>query len=349
MKIYKLILIILVFFLKTGNVLSDNNIFNVNNIEIKKKGVISNKELSNTAIKKGFNELLNKILLKEDYLKLRQMKLSEIKDLVNYYQMSNKTDNNENLEKIIFNITFDKDKIHNLFYNKNISYSEIINKEVYILPILKKNNQVFIYSQNYFYDNWNIFHDKELLEFILPLENIEIIQNINLHKNNLLDLELRDLFFEYSGNNLALVLIELNNQKEEKLYLKTEILDKKIVKNINIKRFNLSEEEYFKKIIIETKKEITNLIKSQSLIDIKTPSFLKAQFKIKKNNSLVQLKSQLAKIGSIENIYIEKFSKETVFLKIKYLGKLNKMLNQLKNNKIILKSSRDQWFIELTQ
>jgi len=349
MKIYKLILIILVFFLKTGNVLSNNNIFNVNNIEIKKKGVISYKELSNTAIKKGFNKLLNKILLKEDYLKLRQMKLSEIKDLVTYYQISNKTDNNENLEKIIFNITFDKDKIHNLFYNKDISYSEIINKEVYILPILKKNNQVFIYSQNYFYDNWNIFHDKELLEFILPLENIEIIQNINLHKNNLLDLELRDLFFEYSGNNLALVLIKLNNQKEEKLYLKTEILGKKIVKNINIKRFNLSEEEYFKKIIIETKKEITNLIKSQSLIDVKTPSFLKAQFKIKKNNSLVKLKSQLAKIDSIESIYIEKFSKETVFLKIKYLGKLNKMLNQLRNNKIILKLSRDQWYIELTQ
>ena len=28
------------------------------------------------------------------------------------------------------------------------------------------------------------------LEFILPLENIEIIQNINQSKNNLLDLEL---------------------------------------------------------------------------------------------------------------------------------------------------------------
>ena len=349
MKFFNLLLIILVIFLKTGNVLSNTNIFDVNNIEIEKKGKTTNNLLANKAIKKGFNKLLNKILLKEDYLKLRQMKLSEIKDLVTYYQISNKTDNNENLEKIIFNITFDKDKIHNLFYNKDISYSEIINKEVYILPILKKNNQVFIYSQNYFYDNWNIFHDKELLEFILPLENIEIIQNINLHKNNLLDLELRDLFFEYSGNNLALVLIKLNNQKEEKLYLKTEILGKKIVKNINIKRFNLSEVEYFKKIIIETKKEITNLIKSQSLIDVKTPSFLKAQFKIKKNNSLVKLKSQLAKIDSIESIYIEKFSKETVFLKIKYLGKLNKMLNQLRNNKIILKLSRDQWYIELTQ
>ena len=36
MKSFKLIIIILVIFFKTGNVLSNENIFNVNNIEIKK-------------------------------------------------------------------------------------------------------------------------------------------------------------------------------------------------------------------------------------------------------------------------------------------------------------------------
>ena len=59
----------------------------------------------------------------------------------------------EILEKINFNISFDKDKIHNLFYKKGISYSEITNKELFILPILKKDNQIFIYNQNFFYDN----------------------------------------------------------------------------------------------------------------------------------------------------------------------------------------------------
>ena len=37
MKIYIYILIILIILFKTGNVLSDNNIFNVNNIEIIKE------------------------------------------------------------------------------------------------------------------------------------------------------------------------------------------------------------------------------------------------------------------------------------------------------------------------
>ena len=88
MKFYKLIFIILIVFLKTGNVLSNTSIFHVNNIVVEKKGKISNEELANQAIKKGFTELITKILLKEDKKKLNQLQLSEIKELVTYYQLN---------------------------------------------------------------------------------------------------------------------------------------------------------------------------------------------------------------------------------------------------------------------
>ncbi len=44
--------IILVIFCKTGNVLSDDNIFSVNNIELIKTANINNQKLANQAIKK---------------------------------------------------------------------------------------------------------------------------------------------------------------------------------------------------------------------------------------------------------------------------------------------------------
>ena len=91
MKSYKLILIILVVFFKTGNVLSNTNIFDVNNIEIEKKIKDSNEILANLAIKKGFEELINKILLQEDIIKLKDLNDSAIKELVTYYQVENKT------------------------------------------------------------------------------------------------------------------------------------------------------------------------------------------------------------------------------------------------------------------
>ena len=39
MKSFKLLIFILVIFIKTGNVLSANNLFNVNNVEILKKNL----------------------------------------------------------------------------------------------------------------------------------------------------------------------------------------------------------------------------------------------------------------------------------------------------------------------
>ena len=347
MKIYKLIFIILVFFFKTGNVLSNNSIFNVNNIEIEKKGKITNSKLADQAIKKGFDELINRILLKDDVKTLEQLKFSEIRELVTYYQVLDTTINENKFKKINFNISFDKDKIHNLFYKKGVSYSEISNKELFILPILKKKNQIFIYNQNFFYDNWNEIYETDLIEFILPLENIEIIQNINTDKNNLLNLNLKDLFIGYSGNNLALIIIEDNDLKEEKIYFKIEISGKKIIKKINLKRSNLNQQEFYQKIIIESKKELTNLVKSQNLIDIRVPSFLNASLLIDKKNNLVELKSRLNQIDLIENLYIKEFNKDSVSLKIKYLGKLENIINQLKEKKVILKLINEEWSIKI--
>ena len=346
MKFYKLILIILVIFLKTGNVLSNSSIFDVNNVEIEKKGKISNDVMANQAIKKGFYELINKILLKEDIKKLQELKLSKIKELVTYYQVSTKKSKN-NKEKINYNISFDKEKMHDLFYKIGISYSRIVNEELFILPILKQNNKIYIYSQNFFYDKWNETNDEELIEFILPLENIETIQNVNLNRNNLLNLKLKNIFIKYEDKNLALILIEDNNFKEEKIYIKAKILGKNIVKNINIKRLNLNKDKFYKKIITEVKQEIIYLIKSQNLIDIRAPSFLNAELKINKKSNLVVLNSRLKNINLIENIYVQELNNESIFLKIKYLGKLDEIIRQLEIHKIILKLNANQWSIKI--
>ena len=109
----------------------------------------------------------------------------------------------------------------------------------------------------------------------------------------------------------------------------------------------MNEEQFYTKIISSVKKEITNLVKSQNLIDIRVPSFLNAQLKLSKKNNLVELNKRLKKIQLIEQVYIQNFNSERVFLKIKYLGKLENIVNQLENQKIILKLIDDQWSIKI--
>ena len=95
------------------------------------------------------------------------------------------------------------------------------------------------------------------------------------------------------------------------------------------------------------KKELINLIKSQNLIDVRIPSFLNAKLIINKKNNLVELNSRLKKIDLVENLYVKEFNKNIVFLKIKYLGRLENIIRQKKKKKIILKFIDNQWSIKI--
>ena len=347
MKLNKIIILILVIFIKTGNVLSQDSIFNVNNIEIIKKTNTSNKDIANQAIKKAYLKLIDKILLIEDKEKISKMDFTKIKELVSYYQVISNVENDKKEDIVIFNIFFDKDKLHNLFYEKDISYAEITDKEFYLLPVLKKDDQYFIFNQNFFYEKWNDFEDNDLVEFILPFENIEIIQKINLNKNNLFDVEINTLFLEYSKKNQALLLIDDKNGIVEKIFLRANISGKKINKNLLIKNNFKEKDKNYREIIQRTRNEIIDLVKSQNLIDIKTPSFLNIKLTPNKNNNLAELHKRLNNIGLVDDLYVQEINSEYVLLKIKYLGKLEKIINELKKEKIILKQKNDEWSIKL--
>ena len=253
MKLYKQIIFILIVFFKTETLFSKNDLFNVNNIKLEKKDKISNNALANQAIKEGFNQLIEKILLKEDKEKLDKVKFLTIKQLVSYYRISNIKDEQNKKELVNFSVTFDKNKIHDLFFQKGVSYSEISDKELYVLPILIKDNELNIFNNNFFYENWNEIYDNDLIEFILPLENIEIIQNINIFKKNLINLDIISLFKEYSNKNRAIILIEDSKISNNKIYIKSLIQGKSISKNLDLKIQDFESKASKEKIITELK------------------------------------------------------------------------------------------------
>ena len=72
MKVFKSIIILVIFF-KTGNVLSQNDLFNVNNIEILNTSTKNNEEIANQAIKIGYIKLIERLLLIEDTENLKKI------------------------------------------------------------------------------------------------------------------------------------------------------------------------------------------------------------------------------------------------------------------------------------
>ena len=65
-----------------------------------------------------------------------------------------------------------------------------------------------------------------------------------------------------------------------------------------------------------------------------------------KKNNLVFFNSKIKKIDLIEEIYVLEFNKDYVNIRIKYLGTLERIISQLKTEKIILKLVNDEWLIK---
>jgi len=345
MKDYIFIFTILIILCKTGNVLSDNNIFNVNNIEISKETYKNKENLVNQAFKKGFNKLINRLLLEEDYKRLLSFDLAEIKKLISYYQIINPQEK-ENINEVKVNVFFDKSKMHNFFYQNDILYSDVINTEIIFFPLFVKENQFNIYTKNFFYENWNNKNLNNLIEYTLPVENIENIQKIEANKNNIYKLDVSNFFEEYNNSKMIFATIEIERDVA-KVFLNSKISGKKINSTLTIKFDNSDQEQFYNKIILEIKKKIADLIKSQNLIDVRTPSFLNVEIILNEKSNLVEFDNRIKEIDLIDNYYIQKLNKDYAFVKIKYLGKITKIITKLKEKNIDLKLTDGQWVLSI--
>ena len=92
---------------------------------------------------------------------------------------------------------------------------------------------------------------------------------------------------------------------------------------------------------------IKDLIKSQNLIDVRTPSFLNVKINLANKNTLVEFDNRVKKIDLIDEFYVQQLNKDYVLVKIRYLGKISKIMNKLKDVDIELKMIAGQWQLNI--
>ena len=347
MKNFNFILFILIILFKTGNVLSIESIFTVNNIQVNKNTFKNKEELINIAFKKGFEKLNSKILLEKDYIKTKNISLRSIKNLVSHYQIvKNKEENVKGYESI--NLYFKRDKMYNFYNRNNIKYSDVSGKILKILPVLILNNEIFIYDNNFFYENWiknNEKKEKVNIEYIFPLENIETIETIKKNQNDLELISLNDIFDLDNEKDNLLVIIDYNSEKT-KFFLKGTISSKKIIKNLSIDDQTVNKNDYTD-ILKYLKKEILELVKSQNIIDIGAPSFLNVNLELKRQNDLFRFQNILNEVDLIENFNVRDFNNKFAYINIKYYGKINKIKEKLIQKGIDINFTNNQWSARL--
>ena len=109
----------------------------------------------------------------------------------------------------------------------------------------------------------------------------------------------------------------------------------------------MAEKIEYRDILIFLKKEILELVKSQNIIDIGTPSFLNVNFSLKNINDLFLFQNILNEIDLVENFNVREFNNKYAYVNIKYYGKINKIKEKLIEKGLKIKFKNNQWSARL--
>jgi len=222
---------------------SEENVFIVDNVKV--EGVInvnfSRDKYINKAFLNSFKILMSKILLAKDFNKISNIELNKVKNLINNFQILEETYRNDEY-KATFKIFYDDIKIRELLKRKNISFSQPKNISAVFFPVLFVNGEIQDFYDNFFYKQWTTVEIKnELINFILPLEDLDDISKIKEMKNRIEELNIDDFVNKYNIKSYVFAFMHHQNTHLN-IYVKTNFNNSKTSKNITYELNDIKDE-----------------------------------------------------------------------------------------------------------
>ena len=327
---------------------SDENVFTINNVQVEGRVDVnfSREKYLDKAFSSSFEVLMTKILLTRDLEKINNIKLKQIKKLVKSFQILEESYSKE-IYKINTKIVYNDEKIKKLLGQKNILFSQPENISAVFYPVLFIDDEIQNFNENYFYREWtNVIIKNELINFILPLEDLEDISRIIKMKNNIEDLDVDPFINKYDVKNYVFALMDYQN-KRLRIHLKTNFKNNRISKNITHDIINIKNEDKLNYILKDLKLKITDLWKEENLINVLMPLTVKLKFHQSNLKNLDELRKTFKKIGIIDNYTLEEFNINNSFFKIYYYGNPKKLKSELSKFGYQLENIEGYWQLYL--
>ena len=329
---------------------SQENVFTINNIEV--KGTVdlnfSREKYLNRVFANSFEILMKKILLSRDLKKIRDTKLEQIKKLINSFQVLEES-YSKDVYKINVKILYNDIKVKKFLGHKNISFSQPENISAVFYPVLFVDGEIQNFNEIFFYKQWTkVVIENEMINFILPLEDLEDISKIIEMKNRIEELNIDTFINKYNVKNYVFALMDYQNKKLS-IHLKTNFNNNVISKNISYEVSNINDEQLLNYILRDLKSKITELWKEENLINFLMPLSIKLKFQHANLKNLDELRSSFKKISIIDHYTLEEFNINDSFFKIYYYGDPKKLKSELSIFGYRLENVQGFWQIYLNE
>ena len=194
---------------------SKENLFTVNNVEV--QGVLdlnfNREKYINKAFINSFKVLMKKILLTRDLNKVNNIKLKDVKNFVDSFQILEENYNQDEY-KLKIKILYNENKIKKFLSQKNISFSQPDNISVIFYPVFFDGGEMKNFNENYFYEMWTeVKINNEVINFVLPLEDLEDISKIIEIKDRIEEINVGSFVNKYNIKDYVFALMDFQNDK----------------------------------------------------------------------------------------------------------------------------------------
>ena len=348
-KFYIFIIVSIVFF---NTILISKlyaNAFKINEIEVSEDFDLNfdKKKVFDKAFKLAFIHLASTVITSENEKKIEKTSLLTIKSLIDSFTViDEKFVKNKYYVKI--NVNFNKKKTYDFFESKNIFPSIPKKLDVFILPILIKDDQeeIVFFSENPFYNNWNKYNKKfHLLNYVLPTEDIEDRQILNKNIEFIEDYKFEEIIQKYDLKNYIILIINQSNN-ELNVLSKLQLNNDYKIFTVNYKNANLKNEKYLSELIFHLKNIYEDNWKKLNLINtsIKLPITI---FLSSKDYQKIKLfEKTLENLDLVSNFTVLYFNNKDISYKVIYNGAPDKFFSEIKDAGLILEKKDQIWQIQ---
>ena len=313
--------------------LSANN-FKVSDIEISSPFELNFKKsrVIDGGFKASFSNLLSMITTSGDKNKIKNIKIKEIKGMIDSFTLSDeKFINNEYFAKL--ETSFNKKKILSFLEKRNIFPSIPIKTKILLVPVFvdSENESINLFNNNIFYEKWNdTIINYQLLEYLLPSEDLEDLNKLQEMSNSIESYDFINLIKKYDLNNYIISII-YKNKDEIKILSKINLNNSLKINNQNYSKVDLTNEKNFNKIL----KNLKNIYEDEwkKINEINTSIKLPLNISIKSEDlkKIVHLEEAFANIDLISNFYILKFDNKYTQYRVIYNGSPKTFFNDMNN------------------
>ena len=344
--IFFIILSLNIFFFSTANIKA--NPFFINEIEISEKLENNfNKELLiNKGFQKAFSELISKLVKSKDLNKLKSIKLSEIKGMIDSFSIKEEKFINERYH-INLGVSFNKKNIYRYLEKKNIFPTQIVFENFLFIPIIlnQEKNDLLIFSNNPIYNYWNETNKKRfLIDYLLPTEDLEDLNLIKKNFQNIENYNFEKIIEKYFLDNSIIALI-YKDKKKIRVLSKINIKDKQIIKNSSFDNFDLSDEEKVKDLINKLRIIYEDIWKDQNQINTSIKLQLFVQIENKDLNISSRFEKTLNEIDLINAYSINRFDKDFIFYEIIFNGTPKNFINIMESKDYNFDTQKKVWVL----